>query len=55
MIITYFGIIVFHLVEWIDIVAKSSEAVTEEKHDMLAFSYLANPSRHPVPSVPIWI
>ena len=54
MVITYFGIIFYHLVDWIGIIAKSSEAVPDNK-DMLAFSYLAIPSRHEVPSKPVMV
>lgn len=53
MIITAYGIIVFQLALWIGIVSKSSEAVNEEIKDMLAFSYLAIPTRHEVTSEPI--
>ena len=52
MVITYFGIIIYHLVEWIGIVTKSSEAVPDNKN-MLAFSYLAIPSRHEMPGMPV--
>lgn len=48
MIITTYRIIVFQLALWIGIVSKSSEAVSEEVKDMLAFSYLAIPTRHEV-------
>lgn len=51
MVITYSGIIFYHLVEWIGIVTKSSEAVKDNKN-MLAFTYLAIPSRHEVPIKP---
>ena len=50
MVITYFGIIIYHLVEWIGIITKSSEAVSDNK-DVVAFSYLAIPSRHEVPGM----
>lgn len=53
MIITISGIIVFQLVLWIGVTTKSSKAVYEECKDMLAFSYLAIPTRHEVPKVPI--
>lgn len=52
MVITYFGIIIYHLVEWIGIVTKSSEAVPDNKN-MLVFSYLAIPSRHEMPGMPV--
>lgn len=52
MIITYFGIIVFQLVEWIVIIAKSSKSVLGHCKDMLGFSYLAIPTRHTVRSKP---
>ena len=45
------GIIIFQLTEWIAIVTKSSEAVSD-CNDMLGFSYLAIPTRHEVPRVP---
>ena len=48
MIITYFEIIVFHLIERIALVTKSSEAVLRFCYDMLGFSYLAKPTRHEV-------
>ena len=51
MVITYFGIIFYHLVEWIGVIAKSSEAVADNK-DMVAFSFLVIPSRHEVPDKP---
>lgn len=44
------GIIIFQLTEWIAIVKKSSEAVSD-CNDMLGFSYLAIPTRHEVPRV----
>ena len=53
MIITAYGIIVFQLVLWIGVVTKSSEAVNEENKNMLAFSYLAIPTRHEVTYDPI--
>ena len=59
MIITYdvmFGYvntIIFQLSLRIGIVAKSCEAVYEENKNMLAFSYLAIPTRHEVPMVPM--
>lgn len=48
-----FGIvgIIFQLTEWIAIVTKSSEAVSD-CNDMLGFSYLAIPARHEVPRKP---
>lgn len=54
MVITYFGIIIYHLVEWIGIFTKTSETV-QDNRDMLAFSYLAIPSRHEVASKPVMI
>lgn len=49
MIITSYGIIIFQLAIFgIGIVSKSSEAVYEEIKNMLAFSYLAVPTRHEV-------
>ena len=59
MIITYdvmFGYvntIIFQLSLRIGIVTKSCEAVNEEIKNMLAFSYLAIPTRHEVPAKPI--
>ena len=53
MIITAYGIIIFQLALWIGVVTKSSEAVNEEIKDMLAFSYLAIPTRHEVPKKPV--
>ena len=53
MIITAYGIIVFQLVLWIGIVSKSSKAVYKESKDMLAFSYLAIPTRHEVSEMPM--
>ena len=59
MIITYdvmFGYvntIIFQLLLWIGAVTKSCEAVYEEYKNMLAFSYLAIPTRHEVPVGPI--
>ena len=46
-------LIIFQLLLWIGIVTKSSEAVYEECKNMLAFSYLAIPTRHEVPVEPI--
>ena len=48
MIVTYFGIIIFQLVLWIGVITKSCEAVYEGCKNMLAFSYLAIPTRHEV-------
>ena len=45
------GIIIFQLTEWIAIVTKSSEEVSD-CNDMLGFSYLSIPTRHEVPRVP---
>lgn len=45
------GIIIFQLTEWIAIVTKTSEAVSD-CNDMLGFSYLAIPTMHEVPRVP---
>ena len=53
MIITAYGIIIFQLALWIGVVTKYSEAVYEESRDMLAFSYLAIPTRHEGPVKPI--
>ena len=50
MVITYFEFIIYHLVEWIGVITKSSEAVQDNK-SMLTFSYLAIPSRHEVSSM----
>lgn len=52
MIITYFGIIVFQLVERIAIAEKSMKAVIGHCIDMLGFSYNAIPTRHEAPSKP---
>lgn len=52
MIITICGIIVFHLVERIALVSKSSEAVLRKCSCMLGFSYNAIPTRHEVPRKP---
>ncbi len=52
MIITYFGIIVFQLVERIAITEKSIKAVLRWCIDMLGFSYNALPTRHEVQSKP---
>ncbi len=52
MIILYdFGfmnMIVFHLVDFLIAVSKSSKSVYEVCKNMLGFSYLAVPTRHPV-------
>lgn len=49
MIISIYGIIVFQLVEWICGIKKSLTKVNEvESKNMLAFSYLAIPTRHEV-------
>lgn len=49
----YIGTVVFQLIsERIAIATKSSEAVYEGAKDMLAFSYLAIPTRHEVPVKP---
>lgn len=52
MIITYFGIIVFHLREHIAIAEKSIKSVLGRSKDMLGFSYQALPTRHEVPDKP---
>lgn len=52
MIITYFGIIVFQLVERIAITKKSIKAVLRRCVDMLGFSYNALPTRHEVRGKP---
>ena len=52
MIITIYGIIVFHLVERIAIVKKSIKMVLRKCSCMLGFSYNAIPTRHPVPEKP---
>lgn len=52
MIITYFGIIVFQLVERIAIVKKSLKEVLMYGANMLGFSYLALRTRHEVPQKP---
>lgn len=52
MIVTIFGIIVFHLVERIAIAEKSMKSVLGHCADMLGFSYNAIPSRHEVPRKP---
>lgn len=52
MIITYFGIIVFQLVERIAIAEKSIKSVLGHCIDMLGFSYNAIPTRHEVSSKP---
>ena len=48
MIITYFGIIVFHLISWIALNTKSLKKVSKENKNMFAFTYLAIPTRHEV-------
>lgn len=48
MIITYFGIIIFQLIERIAIVEKSIKSAIKYSADMLGFSYLANRTRHEV-------
>lgn len=52
MIITYFGIIVFQLMEQIVTTEKSIKAVLRRHIDMLGFSYNALPTRHEVPGKP---
>lgn len=42
------GIIVFQLTGWIALIEKSLTRVYEESKNMLAFSYLAIPTRHEV-------
>lgn len=59
MIIVYnalFGntkLIIFQLLLWVGALTKSSEAVYEECKNMLAFSYLAIPTRHEVSEKPM--
>lgn len=48
----YFKLIVFHLVERIAIVKKSSTEVLRKCSCMLGFSYNAIPTRHEVPRKP---
>lgn len=52
MIITIYGIIVFHLVERIAITEKSMKSVLRKCSCMLGFSYNAIPSRHEVQRKP---
>lgn len=52
MIITIYGIIVFHLVERIALISKSSEAVLRKCSCMLGFSCNAIPTRHEVSRKP---
>lgn len=52
MIITIYGIIVFHLVERIAITEKSMKSVLRKCSCMLWFSYNAIPTRHEVPRKP---
>lgn len=50
MIITAYGLIVFHLVAWIGVIAaKSRKSAERYGHDMLGFAYPAIPTRHEVP------
>lgn len=48
MIITSYGLIVFHLVIWIGVVAANSRKSGDEKYgaDLLGFAYPAIPTRH---------
>lgn len=46
-------IIVFQLTEWIANIKKSSKEVYEGSKNMLAFSYLAIPTRHEIHIRPI--
>ena len=48
MIITIYGIIVFHLISWIALNTKSLIKVSKENKNMVAFTYLAIPTRHEV-------
>ncbi len=52
MIITIYGIIVFHLVERIAIVKKSLKEALMYETDMLGLSYPALHTRHEVPRKP---
>lgn len=52
MIITMYGMIVFHLVERIAIVKKSLKEALMYGANMLGFSYLALRTRHEVPRKP---
>lgn len=52
MIITMYGIIVFHLVERVAITEKSMKSVLRKCSCMLGFSYNAIPTRHEVPRKP---
>lgn len=45
--------IIFQLTERIALTAKSCEAVSKVRRDMLAFAYSALPTRHEVPDKPI--
>ena len=48
MIITYYGIIVFQLIERIAITEKSMKSALKYGADMLGFSYVAKRTRHEV-------
>lgn len=52
MIITYFGIIIFHLVERIALTIKISKEVFKNGFVMLGFSFNAILSRHEVHKMP---
>lgn len=50
MVITAYGLIVFHLVVWVGVLTTNpSKVKIKYGEDILGFAYLAIPTRHEVP------
>ena len=51
MIVTVYGLIVFHLVVWVGVQTMNSSKAAKRKYgeNMLGFAYPAIPTRHEVP------
>lgn len=51
MVITAYGLIVFHLVVWVGVLTTKSSKAAKRKYgeNMLGFAYPAIPTRHEVP------
>lgn len=49
MIITAYGLIIFHLVVWIGVRHEKQPWTATDCKDMFGFAYQAKPSRHEIP------
>lgn len=55
IVLTIYGIIVFHLTEWMRLAEKSlTKVLIGYGLNMLAFSFLAIPTRHEVSDMPVF-